>query len=90
MLDRIDFTYDAMAFDWINSKLYYFLCDHYGLNEVGIVLNDDTIIRVDKYNVIGYIEGNNFITLYNNIGELHPITLINLEKIKYCKTLHGE
>ena len=87
MLDEICFEYDKDSFDWINSKLYYFLCDHYGLNSVEMSLIDGTIIIVDKYNVIGYSEGNEFITIYNNIGELYPIEFVGLDEIESCKVM---
>lgn len=79
------FTYDENIFDWSNSKLYYFLCDHYGLNQVVIRLNTDEEILIDKYNVIGNREGNDYITVYNNIGELKPIKYIFLKEIVDCK-----
>lgn len=87
MLDEICFEYDENSFDWINSKLYYFLCDHYGLNPVEIFLNTGEVILVEKYNVIGYSDGNDFITVYNNIGELNPVEFIDLDEIKSCKIM---
>ena len=85
MLDEITFDYDENIFDWSNSKLYYFLCDHYGLHDVLIELKSKGTILVEKYNVIGNREGNNYITVYNNIGELKPVCYIFLEDIKECK-----
>ena len=85
MLNEITFDYDKNIFDWSNSKLYYFLCDHYGLHNVCISLKDGTEIFVEKYNVFGNCEGDDYITLYNNIGELEPLCCINLKDIDTCR-----
>lgn len=85
MLEEMTFEYDENIFDWSNSKLYYFLCDHYGLHEVKIGLKNNETILIEKYNVIGNREGNDYITVYNNIGELKPVCYIFLKDIKECR-----
>lgn len=85
MLDKINFNYDENSFDWVNSKIYYFLCDHYGLNNIIMTLNNNQEIFVEKYNVIGNVDGEKYITIYNNIGELIPLHVVDLNNICSCE-----
>lgn len=86
MMDKIlDFSknYDENYFYWTDSVLYEFLCEYYMIQDILIETNSGMII-INKYNVVGYTEGNKYITVYESIGEL--------DKIKhriYLNTIHS-
>jgi hypothetical protein len=75
MMDKIlDFhlTYDKNHFYWNESSLYYFLSEYYGLCDV-LIETSYGMVLVKKYNVVGYIDGDEYITVYESIGELENI-----------------
>lgn len=66
----LDFNkeYHSTNFKWINSNLFKLLSYYYGLCDVVIETSNGMII-VKKYNVVGYIEGDDFIRVYESNGE---------------------
>lgn len=86
MVDKIlDFhkNYDEDHFYWTDSVLYEFLCNHYMISDVLIETNSGMVI-IRKHNIVGYSEGNKYISIYESIGEL--------DKVKYrlyLNTIHS-
>ena len=70
MDEILDFYYDKDSFQWRESDLYQFLCNHYGLDDILIETLGGMIV-VKKHNVVGYVEGDDFITVYESAGELN-------------------
>lgn len=75
-------TYNKNTFDWTNSILYDFLCDHYGLDDVLLKLSDGETVIIKKYNVCGSVNGESYMKIYESVGELdNPLRIIQLSDI---------
>ena len=48
-------------------------------------MKDNQEIYIEKYNVIGNVDGEKYITIYNNIGELIPLHVVDLNNIHSCE-----
>lgn len=85
MTDKIlDFNkeYNKDIFKWEESSLYSFLCEYYGICDV-LIETFAGMVLVKKYNVVGYVEGNPYITVYESIGELDKVNWV-----VYLDTIH--
>lgn len=74
-MDRIlDFNkeYQRYGFKWETSSLYQLLCEYYGISDVLIETSYGMIV-CKKYNVVGHRFGDDYITLYESIGELDSV-----------------
>ena len=88
-IDKIlKFNYDKNTFDWTNSVLYDFLSEYYGLNDVKMVMSSGDEIIIKKYNVVGGVVGDDYISIYESNGELHKlIRCVNLEHIESLEVI---
>ena len=65
-------TYDKDSFKWNESELYNLLCEYYGCCDV-LIETFCGMVLVKRYNIVGYVEGNDYFTVYESIGELDKI-----------------
>lgn len=88
-MDKIlNFKYVKDEFNWSDSILYEFLSEYYGLYDVKIELDNGEEIIIKKYNVVGNIIGEDYITIYESNGELHKIVgSVSLGNIKSLEVL---
>ena len=54
---------------WTDTLLYEFLCKYYGISDV-LLETCNGMVLVKKYNVVGHREGDDYINVYESIGEL--------------------
>ena len=89
-MESLDFNkyYDKKEFDWVNSDLYHFLCRYYGLEDV-LLETCYGMVLVKKYNVVGYNDADDFITIYESSGELDkPLWRVYLSTIYHVEVLY--
>lgn len=90
MVDKIEGfnqDYDYYTFKWTESDLYKLLCEYYGIGDV-LLETCYGMVLVKKYNVVGYREGNDYITVYESIGELDNVLWrVSLDSIYYVEVL---
>lgn len=65
----LNFNYDKETFVWSESELFNMLSEYYGFNDIKLYLKDGEEIIIEKYNVVGSINGDDYFSIYNSNGD---------------------
>lgn len=65
----LNFNYDKETFVWVESELFKMLSEYYGFNDVKVYLKNDEEIIIEKYNVVGSKNGDEYFLIYNSNGD---------------------
>ena len=83
----LNFNYDKETFVWSESELFNMLSEYYGFNDIKLYLYDGEEIIIEKYNVVGSKNGDEYFSIYNSNGDnVNPIK-VDFENVKRLEVI---